>query len=653
MRKNIFVIGDLVVDHDVFVRELEPTTESAEGERRYQVLRRQDTVGGAGNSARILAVLNEGATFLWGVVGRSHWGTFRRILSNSHAIDGASSFVELRGIQDETDPPMDTVTRLLVTKDGKPNYLQRSVRFYDIGHLHVTDTKRRSVLYHLARVHKEKNYLDAIIINDFDKKALNRKVITLIGAFARRHRIPLFVDPRNERSKYEDIRGTAILPNLSEWCHLVDDENGMSRWRANLHEHNTLIDMAKRSFRYLPNFEYHIIKCDKDGAVLIFPHPSKKHLYAIYHAKPSPTRGHSESDQVGCGDILTAVFAAEFDKDNPSTDSALVAFHKANAAVACYREMSWHRMPSADAVEEKLKQVPLSRPRSNAEVSKGVLFLPNERNRHLSLSACRTTIPGLYSQDKGYQGVIKKLVDDIIGSWGPASLSSIIVGAPPGTGKTSILKALKQFYASQSMIHVVDESRQLKQLIRKNLDDYFADQLRSMPLDAKRLLVVVDEARKDPNEVRLWERGVNLLNAAHERNVRFLFVDAGFTRETERDPRWREVFGRCHAYFLPSLEERPSDITLIVAATLLESGKQHDIQAVRVEAGLLLSLIERTLEQPDPRELCKLVDQAYAAAIKTHHKGESTITISHRHLDTLPRREGASDVVGGYFEFVR
>jgi hypothetical protein len=104
MRKNIYVIGDLAVDHDVFARELEPTTESAEGERRFQVLRRQDTVGGAGNSARILAVLNEGATFLWDVVGGSHWGTFRRILSNSHAIDGASSFVELRGIQDEKDP---------------------------------------------------------------------------------------------------------------------------------------------------------------------------------------------------------------------------------------------------------------------------------------------------------------------------------------------------------------------------------------------------------------------------------------------------------------------------------------------------------------------------------------------------------------------
>ena len=68
MKKNIFVIGDLFIDHAIFVKEPDGPHQPVEGEQIYKVVRRQDTAGGAANTARILAVLNEGKTYLWGIL---------------------------------------------------------------------------------------------------------------------------------------------------------------------------------------------------------------------------------------------------------------------------------------------------------------------------------------------------------------------------------------------------------------------------------------------------------------------------------------------------------------------------------------------------------------------------------------------------------
>jgi len=118
MKKNIFVIGDLVIDHTVFVRIPTGSFQPATGEAVYKVIRRQDTAGGAANSARILSVLNEGHTYLWGVIGGSKWGSFRMILESSELLDNARSNIEFRGSQDETDAQMNTITRLILVEDS-------------------------------------------------------------------------------------------------------------------------------------------------------------------------------------------------------------------------------------------------------------------------------------------------------------------------------------------------------------------------------------------------------------------------------------------------------------------------------------------------------------------------------------------------------
>ncbi len=105
---NVFVVGDLVVDRAIFVHN-KSTAQSVGNETVHEVLRRVTTAGGAANSARVLASLSLGRTFLWGVLGRSQWSTFRDILEHCHWLDSAMHSVQLRGVHDETDAAVTTI----------------------------------------------------------------------------------------------------------------------------------------------------------------------------------------------------------------------------------------------------------------------------------------------------------------------------------------------------------------------------------------------------------------------------------------------------------------------------------------------------------------------------------------------------------------
>ncbi len=213
-QKNIFVIGDLVVDHTVFIRDTTGEHQQIEHERIYDVVRRLDIAGGAANSARILAVLNRGHTFLWGIIGASNWGTFQSILDNSQGLDGAPTNIEFRAVEDESGAKMNTITRLMLVKDP-PNYLEVNIvtRYDDYGHVHVTQDKREAVTYYLERAHN-KHGLNAILINDLDMNCLTPALAKKIADFAQEKGIPLFVDPKRDAIRSISARS----PRLSRRC---------------------------------------------------------------------------------------------------------------------------------------------------------------------------------------------------------------------------------------------------------------------------------------------------------------------------------------------------------------------------------------------------------------------------------------------------
>jgi bifunctional ADP-heptose synthase (sugar kinase/adenylyltransferase) len=624
---NIFVIGDLIIDHSVFVREL-PPSQRTRNITSFRVLRRMDTAGGAAHSARILAALNQGHTFLWGLMGESHWGSFRQILENCHRIDGAQASVEFRGARDETRAQMNTITRL-IRAENTPSYDQliEAIQFDDYGHVHVSEDKRRAVRHYLERAHA-KSGLHGIVIIDYDMNCLTKETINEIADFARTAKlqedtpIPLFIDPKGKREKYEDIQGEAIMPNLSEWCALVEQPQAEGEWQLKLNNRSGLEEMAQRSFRFLGNFRYHIIKCGELGAVILAPHPKENHKYAVYRVAPHSVQKSARPFQLGLGDVMTASFALEFaESDQKTTQDALIAFQKANAVTACYRDMPWQHMPSVEAVAEAQKK--MVKPILKAEPMVGMFFLPKEK--FVNMSKHETDTPGLFSLDTNFQQRMKALLEDIRDNWDKNTLKSLILGAPPGCGKSTIMSQLEKGDLGKRFgITALDLSHP-KKIQWKNMNAFFKGLAKSKGGATGKVLVIVDEALKrtdDTMGAKLKTYGVPMLNYAHEYNIRFLFIDAAF-KPSQPSSVKSEFEGRCNPHYLPGLVERPKDIPYIIAGRLLDNAGKNGLTSIKIKGDFLLSVTNAALDnKSDPRRLCTWVDYAYKKAFSTRISDE-------------------------------
>ena len=620
LKKNLLVIGDLILDHTLFVGAERPL--SVPGETRLPVEQRQNTAGGAANTARIISRLSFGKTYLWGISGPSRWGSFRKILEDSQILDGVEQEqrIELLGINAEADAPITTITRLLQRK--RHDELERILRIDDPMDAHVNDDAAQSSLkYHLERIHHPESPLHGIVINDFGKGCLTTATIQYVAKFANDHHIPLFIDPKRRRHNYSDIRATAILPNLTEWCHLVSDSNNYDVWRGNLDEPEMLWQMAARSFRHLGAFHFHVITCDQEGAVVIARDPKLEHQYAVYRARPpKPDEKHI---QLGCGDTLTGVLALELAGDNerPSTPEVLRAFSRANLLVARYRDMGWHRMPDRARIQRWSKAQAPQLPKASTTVGTSVLVLP--RDEHVVLRSCATAIPGLYSQDDTYQKTVAALVSTLINGWEP-QLRSVVLGAPSGSGKSETIKALPDLL-KQHGIHVDNYTDKFAAIDTKNLKAFFSDHSNQKPTPCNKLLFVIDECLKGSHKRFFAKYGVPLLECAHSFGVRFLFIDAGFRDgTTEQHNLDSQFFSRCDLFFYSGLQVRPKDAPVIVAANLKKSADPKEIRSVRIHRGALLALLDGVfLRGHNARDLAAQVERTFARAFKQWDGGGS------------------------------
>jgi sugar/nucleoside kinase (ribokinase family) len=658
---NIFVVGDLIIDHAIFVKELSGAHQQYENDPVYEVIRRMDTAGGTAHTARILAVLNSGRTFLWGIIGESNWGSFRSILEKSQAADGPGSNVGFRGIQDETHARMNTITRLIKVENPSTHSNPRHIaRFDDYGHVHVSDDKRLSVLYHLERTYDKHSSLDAIVINDFDMNSLSRDLITKIAEFAnsKSPQIPLFLDPKHTKDvkdKYTNIEGTAILPNLAEWCYLVGErkDRDLKTWKARLDHEDDLTKMAQLSFKYLGNFKYHIIKCGNLGFVILAPHPKAKDKYAVYRVMPHIIPNSMTPHQLGCGDVMTGIIAMEFANSEQKTEDMLKAFQKANAVVACYRNMPWQRMPSREFVT--ITQEKLVEPELKAEPSKGILFLP--KTNIVKLLEYETVVKGLFSADKTYQDRIKEVIKDLQDGWS-GGLTSIILGAPTGSGKSTMIDELKAGLGESIGITVFDaseasdkDSPSTIEINWGNTNLFIRNLSKNSNARTDRIVVVIDEALEPPMGEMLTKYGLGLLNSAHANHIRFIFIDADF-KPVKELPVNSEFTGRCRSYYLPSLEERPIDIPYIVASVVLRK-MDSSHYSVKFEGQFLTAIINATLSNPNSRFLVNWANEGYEKAI-IDWNGIETLTLKYEHLpkEILNKVKHAAGVPNEY-EFYR
>jgi bifunctional ADP-heptose synthase (sugar kinase/adenylyltransferase) len=636
--KNILVIGDLVLDHTVFIKAAERGKHHVvANEQIYDVLQRLDTAGGAANTARILALLSKGQTFLWGVTGKSNWGNFRDILTHSQALDQARSNVVLCGISDDSGAPMNTITRLI--QEGSGLQIERNdhvARYNDYGHSHAVTDMAASIRTYLAQLNGQ-HKIGAVIVNDYDMNTLTKDMVRDIASFCKSHSVPLFVDPKHDATKYEHVEGTAILPNLAEWCHLTGQTPEKAEtWRRNIDDPEQLSRLAHLSFTRLRNFKYHVIKCGEQGTVLVAPHPNKDTRYAVYRI-PAPGNGADRYYQPGCGDVMTAVFAMLFGSVD-RTDAALAAIEKASSIVAAYRSMPWHRMPGVASIRTEVKPAP----KAKAEPSKAVLFLPTQRM--VKLSSVETAVPLVYSADATFRGEVEKFTKALRDRDQTATPRSIILSAPSASGKSSIINALRSTWADRHGVVAVDYSQDLRTLNARKFNSTFKALQREHR--GRNLVLIADEALKDDGTKFLTQSGVPLLNSAHEHNVRFLFIDTLF----EESPLTSGEFGsRCTTVRLPDLRRRPMDIPYIVASYVL--GKNGGLASITLSSQFLIAITNEVLASGgNIRSAFQFVDDA----VRSAGGAAKALQIGYEHLDSARGWETeGSDLTASEFVFVR
>ena len=202
-KKRIFVLGDVMLDHYVWgrVERISPEAPVPVMEAHSEEYR----PGGAANVA--LNVSSLGAqTLLAGIVGADSPAKTLRDLLNARGVDPSALIV---------DPQRSTT---LKTRIGAGN--QQIVRIdYESREELSVELSRRL----LAKLEETLPSCHALIIEDYNKGVLTAEVISGALELARRHGIPVAVDPKQRH--FNAYLGAEIFkPNYRELIAVLDRE---------------------------------------------------------------------------------------------------------------------------------------------------------------------------------------------------------------------------------------------------------------------------------------------------------------------------------------------------------------------------------------------------------------------------------------------
>lgn len=673
---NSCVIGDMVVDVTIFVRDstAEHQQDAPEQNQRiFEVIRRTRTGGGAANCARALAVLSQGDTYLWGPTGKSPGGSFRELLEQSLQIDGSSGRIRFRGTIDENQ--MNIVTRLI--EDRQASYFFGN-RFDEAGYL--PPGSKDTVLGYLQNVRdelREKNgILDVIIINDLDMGCLTKEVVEAIARFALENEIPLFVDPKYQYSKYRNVKGVAIFPNLAEWGSLVGEDSAKQKyWRGEIQNRRDISGMLYRTLLYFGEFDYCIIKCDEAGVIFVGPSdaPGANTHCVVYHFPPHKITNSTPSHQLGCGDVMTAVFAMHFDRlmrefrgtlpqgssvpKHEKTKIALTSLAYANVTVACYRQMHWHRMPTrldvGQAVSDAEKQrqdtrrvVPSLCGERRGRFLAGIKYLPKlkagENDAEIVLSEYRTFVMDWFSQDPAFRDELDQL-RTACRYFSPAQ-PHILLSAKSGCGKTTLVKSLQRLLQYENPPLDIQESIAET---RKQLTELFSKKKESNPKSWS--ILVVDEALQRGFEK--VEDALACLQAAERARTRLLLIDSQFDPENWtanlKGKKINDFLSRCRRCKISSPDDRPYDIPLIVIGLVCQGASEHGAADKSLEIGgdFMLAFTNAILDKPCPREWKGPVSDAVGRAQQSGDNQILRLTGEHLPPNMNSEYIGGTDLV--------
>ena len=628
---NVFVLGDVVLDNLLRVEPRSGIHDPSDGPV-YTSLPVITTAGGAANCARAFAALNGGRTVLWGLTGCSEFAPFSRVLRDSNIVDGGRRPPILLASHNESSP-MNSITRV-VCVDGHGSFTP-ILRRDELSYVHVTRSQEADALGHL-QAEADEHGVHAIIVNDLDMHALSENLISDVAEFASINHIPLFIDPKRNWKKYRAVKATCFLPNLNEWCHIVEDSESEAVWRAGLSSDERLQRMAVRCLRYLPHAKSYVIKCDRDGAVLVLPGEGR--VRRVLHILPHPTTRPNLPRKLGSGDILVSVLAMEYALrgGEPEDQRLQGAFETASAVVACYRTLDWHRMVNRRDLEQfQNTKSPIL---MTTQVSEGVLHLPENKTINLAeVSICGSR---MVSWDPAYKAEIKRLADTLRSGWDWNNLRSAILTGRGGTGKsvavpmlTKVLREIGVFVVElkpreRGWLSVMDACRDIEMVWKAQSEP------------GSGLLVVMDEAFSKTADLLRGEAGKLLLqhwSPEQGMMTRFLFIDADYDRHREELSESQFV-SRCDVFRLPSVAERPWDIPYIFASACYDALTGQGVALFAVTEAVLLAVTNWVLlERHSAREIVAEADAIVKGLPPVRPPGIVEISKRYLRADVLRR----------------
>ena len=294
-KTHILVVGDIVLDHYVWGKVTRISPEAPVPV--VNVTRENHLLGGAANVVQNIHALG-GKVRLCGVIGRDEAGS--QVLDLLKAQN-----IPADGLIIEQARPTTVKTRVIA-------HNQQVVRF-------DRETKDRIHKESHERIYKQVRHcildgLDGIVISDYCKGVVTAELVRDIVRIARKHRVPVSVDPKV--SHFGMYRGVTILtPNILEASQgskvEIEDEPSLLRAGA------LLLRKLRCAAVLITRGEQGMSLFERSGSVINIP-----------------TMAREVFDVTGAGDTVIATLTLAMASGAKTVDAARIANYAAGIVVA-------------------------------------------------------------------------------------------------------------------------------------------------------------------------------------------------------------------------------------------------------------------------------------------------------------------------------
>jgi D-beta-D-heptose 7-phosphate kinase/D-beta-D-heptose 1-phosphate adenosyltransferase len=277
MKPNIIVIGDIILDHNIYCNIIKIANEKPIPVFKYN--KEEYKLGGCGNVINNLDSLGCNKLFTLYAIGTD--SSSKIILNLLNNINNLEQFI----FQDAT----------LVT-NTKKRYFSRSDLLFRIDNENKSSYNNNNIYIYILEQFKiiiEKNNIDCVIFSDYSNGVLNEELCQEIIRLCNKKNINTVIDPKDNFLKYKDC--TIIKPNKLE----------ASNFLGNI----TSIDYAHKELMKQLKCKYSLITLSENGLSL---YDGNKIINSNYES-------NEVNDVTGAGDIVTAVFAFYINSINIDT----------------------------------------------------------------------------------------------------------------------------------------------------------------------------------------------------------------------------------------------------------------------------------------------------------------------------------------------